>query len=90
MSGENDPGNQIPGFLLCLHGGHERLRVGSQIQALTPGSVKANCLAKTHRQVERLHMFGQGADGDIVDAGVGKFADGVEGDVTGDLQRRLR
>lgn len=34
-------------------------------------------------------MFGQGPDGDIVDPGVGKFADGVKGDVAGDLERRL-
>ena len=34
-------------------------------------------------------MFGQGADGNIVDAGIGEFADGVKGNVAGDLQRRL-
>ncbi len=75
------------GFLPVLHGEQERLRVGSQIQAFTPGSVKAKS-AETHRQVERLHMFGQGPDGDIVDPGLGKFADSVKGDVAGDLQRR--
>ncbi len=60
-----------------------------RIQAFTPGSVKACCSAEAHRQVERLHMFGQGADGNIVDAGIGEFADGVKGNVAGDLQRRL-
>lgn len=86
--GRNDPGKRVPWFLSGFHGEHGRLRGGTQIQAFTPGSVKACCSAEAHRQVERLHMFGQGADGNIVDAGIGEFADGVKGNVAGDLQRR--
>ena len=42
---------------------------GFGTKAIHAGNVKAQSSAKTHRQVERLDMFGQGPDGDIVDPG---------------------
>ena len=75
--GRNDPGKRVPWFYLDFMVSTGDCEAGC-IQAFTPGSVKACCSAEAHRQVERLHMFGQGADGNIVDAGIGEFADGVK------------
>lgn len=46
-------------------------------------------LFEAHREVEGADMLGQGANGDVIDAGFSKFADGVERHVAGHLKLRL-
>ena len=41
---------------------------------------------KPHGEIEGVDVLGQGADRDKIDAGLGEAADGLQGDVAGDLQ----
>lgn len=47
-------------------------------------------LFEAHREVEGADVLGQGAYGDVIDAGFSKFADGVERHVAGHLKLRGR
>lgn len=76
-------GNNLPDFLVFLHAGESKMLAVSQKNAPAHCRPRGGRSAKTHGEVQGVYVLGQGAHGDVINAGFGKFADGFKRDVAG-------